>query len=423
MEETLEMSKKEIDRHAVLVQVQQKKLKQIEAAKILQISDRQIRNLLYELKIKGARGLISKKRGKRSNCAKPAEFKRKVLSLVASKYEGFGPTFASEKLEELNGIQVHHETLRQWMIEGGIWNAKEKKRKIHPPREKRACFGELIQVDGSHHHWFGPDMPKATLLVFIDDATSKVTALHFCEQETLKDYFRALDYHLKEYGLPRDIYSDRLKVFNGEKNLSQFQCALKKLEVGSILARSPQAKGRVERANRTLQDRLLKEMALRDIKTIEEANRYLPEYLKVHNKKFSMEPASPFNAHRPLEKGLDLERILCRFEERTLSKDYTFDFHNRSYIIMDRSVLRRPKGVKIEVRVTGRGAMRVFLKDKELEFRALSEIYEKILEREEPIKWESRAKETVGRDHPWRRFKIGKETVRRSKERGIAAAL
>ncbi len=417
MEEMITMSKKEVDRCAVLEQVRKRQLKQCEAAEILDITDRHIRNLLTAYKNEGARGLISKKRGRPSNNQKPKELKKKVLSLIQSKYEGFGPTFASEKFEELDGIQINSETLRLWMIESNIWIPRESRRNAHPPRKRRACFGELIQVDGSHHRWFGPDGPMVTLLVFIDDATSKVTALHFCEQETLDDYFKTLEVHLKQYGIPRGIYSDRLKVFNGEKQLSQFQQALCSLEIESILAQSAEAKGRVERVNRTLQDRLVKELMLRGITTIEEANKFLSEYLSKHNAKFSKEPASIFDAHRPLEKDHDVERLLCKREERTLSKDYIFQFHNRCYKIKEVPEIRRPKGRKVEVRLTRNGKMRVFLESLELEFCDLEGItaptQAPIMDRTEVLHWKPKKSRCVPRTHPWkdrfRREKVKKE--------------
>lgn len=170
------MSRKELDRFAVLEQVRKKQLKQREAAKILGISDRQIRNLLVSVKAGGVKGVISKKRGQPSNNQKPKELREKVLSLVKSKYERFGPTFASEKLEELDDFKVNPETLRLWMTRAKIWLPKQSKRKTHPPRRRRACFGELIQVHGSHHRWFGTDGPMVTLLVFIDDATSNTNS-------------------------------------------------------------------------------------------------------------------------------------------------------------------------------------------------------------------------------------------------------
>ncbi|MGA8165253.1 MAG: ISNCY family transposase [Waddliaceae bacterium] len=395
---------------AVLEQVRNKKLKQRQAAEILGISDRQVRNLLAVVKVRGVKGLISKKRGLPSNNQKPNKLKEDVLSLLQSKYEGFGPTFASKKLEELDNIKVHAETLRLWMISSKLWIPKQKNIKTHPSRERRACFGELIQVDGSRHRWFGMDGPAVTLLVFIDDATSKVTTLRFCNQETLNDYFKTLETHLKRYGIPRGIYTDRLKVFNGEKQLSQFQQALHSLGVESILAYFPEAKGRVERVNRTLQDRLVKELALRGIKTIDEANEYLPKYLEVHNEKFPVEPASSFDAHRPLEKDYDLERLLCRREERTLSKDYVFQFHNRFYKINETPEIKKPKGRKIEVRITRKGKIRAFLGPIELKFSPLDEIIQpSVMTREEVLFWKPKNHKPVPSSHPWKRgFTRGK---------------
>lgn len=274
-------------------------------------------------------------------------------------------------------------------------------------------------MDGSHHRWFGPDKPMATLLVFIDDATSKVTALHFCEQETLNDYFATLETHLKRYGIPRGIYSDRLKVFNGEKQLSQFQQALRSIGTESILAWSAEAKGRVERVNRTLQDRLVKELALRGITTIDAANEYLPEYLVVHNKKFPVKPEESFDAHRPLEKDHDLERLLCRREERTLSKDYVFQFHNRHYKINEVPEIRRPKGRKIEVKHTRNGKMRVFLGSIELKFFPLDEVRSPapVMAREEVLKWKPKEHKSVSRHHPWKK-KLLRQNIREAQLQG-----
>lgn len=420
MEEILAMSTKEIDRFTILKQVLEKKLTQIGASKLLGISDRQVRNLLSAVKSKGAEGVISRRRGQPGNNRKPQALKERALVLVKTKYLDFGPTFASEKLEELDGVKICPETLRRWMIEAKMWILKQKKRKTHPPRARRTCFGELIQVDGSHHRWFGPDGPMVTLLVFIDDATSKVTALYFCKQETLDDYFSTLEKHLKQYGIPRGIYSDKLRVFEGGKHLSHFQQALASLQIESILAESPQAKGRVERVNRTLQDRFLKELSLRGITTIEEANKYAVKYLKAHNTKFSIEPVSDVDAHRPLEKDHDLDRLLCRREERTLSKDFVFQFHNRFYKINEIPEIRRPKGRKVEVRLTRAGKLMVFLGDKKLGVRALDEIVEKspTMTRNEVLSWNPRRQRCVRNDHPWKQAYM-REKIRKGQLAGF----
>ncbi len=410
MEGTIEMSEKELDRFNILQQVQLKQLTQVAAAKILGISERQVRNLLRKFEKYGVESLISKKRGFPSNNQKPLKVKALVMKLMKSKYTGFGPTFAAEKLAELEGIHVSAETLRLWMIRGNLWlHRLQRKKKKHLPRDRRECFGELIQVDGSHHRWFGDDNPKANLIVFVDDATSKLTGLHFSPTETLDAYFTTLEGHLKKYGRPRAIYSDKCSVFSSNHgNLhkpTQMQRALKELDVELILANSPQAKGRVERANRTLQDRLLKELKLRGITSLEEANKFTEEFIKTYNDKFSKEPAKSFNSHRPLE-GRDLDKTLSMQEIRTLKCDCTFQFNNKFYQVQGIGELRRVKGRKIEVRLTKKGKMRVFMGPQEVKFLPLDEIYEKpkSYSKKEVNQWKPKAKKAPSKRHPWKMY-------------------
>ena len=208
------------------------------------------------------------------------------------------------------------------MIQDHIWIPRKKRSRIYPLRPRRDYFGELVQIDASIHYWFEDRGNKCALIVFIDDATSKITSLFFCPTECLEGYFIALKNHILKYGRPIGLYSDRHAIFGGADCIhhAQFIRAIKELDIKSILARSPQAKGRVERANQTLQDRLVKEMRLRNINNIEDANRYLPEFIGTYNEKFSKEPRGQFDAHRPLDSGFDLERTLTRCEIRTLSK-------------------------------------------------------------------------------------------------------
>ena len=349
-EEVLEMTEKERDRLVILKRVSAGDLTQVEASKLLGVSDRQIRNLLRNLADYGDRGILSKRRGKEGNHRLPETIKQKALSVLSTQLSGFGPTLAAEKLEELWKIVLSKETVRQWMIESGLWQTKQKKIKQHKLRPRRACFGELIQVDGSHHRWFGPEHEMANLTVFIDDATGKLTALHFSETETLDAYFVAFNQHLGRYGRPRAIYTDRsaiAEVRQGD-SITQFQRALNQLDTELILANSAQAKGRVERANLTLQDRLVKELQLRGIKTIEEANRYLPEFMETHNKKFSRVPANDVDAHRSLE-GYDLSVILRVLEVRTLSKAGTFQYQNEHYEVKGLATTRSHKGRKVHI--------------------------------------------------------------------------
>jgi hypothetical protein len=405
------MSHKELDRYAVLSRVLGKELTQAEAAALLSIKERQIRYLLTDLKEKGPEGLISKHRGKRGNHRKTDAFRQRVLALSREQYEGFGPTFLKEKLQECHGLKLGTETLRLWMIEAGIWIPKQRRERHHVPRARREYFGELIQADGSHHRWFGEDGPMVNLCVFIDDATSRVTGLHFSEAETLESYFETLEQHLKKHGRFRALYVDRSSICRSPKEggITQFQRALKALDIELIYANSPQAKGRVERVNRTFQDRLLKELRLRGIKTIEEANQFAEEYLVQHNEKFSKKPMNDFDAHRPLD-GYDLERLLCRYEARTVLSSGIFQFNNTSYQIQGISELRRLKGKQVEIRLGRTGKMKVFLGDRELQVLPLDQVIEEHaleLSRKEVLCWNSRGRKTpVPAWHPWKNSHI-----------------
>jgi transposase len=384
--------------------VQEKKLSQKKAAELLKISDRQVRNLLDKIEDQGPKALVSKKRGKPSNRTIHSSVKQQVLSLIQTKYEDFGPTFIVEKLQQHHQINLSDETIRQWMSQINLWIPKKKRRKTHPLRKRRDCVGELIQIDGSHHAWFENRGPECVLLVFIDDATGQLTSLHFSEGESLEGYFAALKKQLLKHGRPRAFYSDHFSVFEGtvyKDNLTQFTRALKTLDIQLIKAHSPQAKGRVERANRTLQDRLLKEMRLKGISTIEEANEYAEEFIKIYNNKFSKEPASNFDAHRPLEPKFDLHRFLTRYEERTLTKDLVFQFHNTFYKILEPT--HWFKGQKVEIRRCMDGLMRVFLKDKQLKFNPLSEVEpDKFLDYSS-LEWNNpKGVKSQPSTHPWK---------------------
>lgn len=404
MEELLEMSDKELDRCYILQSLLDKKITQTKAAELLGLSTRQVRNLTKTLLLQGKKGIVSKKRGRPSNRRHCSVFREEVLSYAKDFYLDYSPKFIKDKLEEVQGITIPCQTLRNWLIEEELWEVKAwKVKKVHRSRARREHFGELIQADGSHHRWLGEDLPMCNLCVFVDDATSKITAMRFSEGETLDSYFETFEKHLQRYGRPRALYTDRAKVFKGEKNETHFQRALRLLDVESILAYSPQAKGRVERANRTLQDRLIKELELRDIKTMEEANKYLPEFIEGYNALFSKEPMNKLNAHRPLEEGSDLKRILTRYEERTLRKDFTFQIDNKFYKILEGKEIKRSAGRKVEVRLI-EGKIRVYLKGKELKCKPLSELYDggakypslRLIIPKDKKKW------VPGKEHPWK---------------------
>ena len=405
MEEVLEMSTKELERYDVLNGVKRRALTQVKAAELLGITDRQVRNLLTLIGSMGPSGLVSRKRGRPSNHKKPAALKHQILSIVREKYEDFGPSFAREKLAEVHNLNVSTETLRNWMIEAHLWVPGQRKVKTHPLRKRRDCFGEMIQVDGSHEFWFEERGERCVLIVFVDDATGKITSLYFSKGESLDGYFKAMEKHIKHYGKPMSIYSDRFSVFDSpvEGNLTQFKRALGTLGIKSILANSPQAKGRVERINRTLQDRLIKEMRLKGINTIEAANEYVDKFIEIFNRQFSKEPASQFDAHRPLEMEVDLTRVLSRYEERTLTKDAVFQFHNTFYKIVEVPENTMLRGKKIEVRV-GKKTVRVFLGDKELKVLPIEAVREKTFVQQAfaELQWKERVFLAPSAAHPWK---------------------
>lgn len=402
------MSRKELDRYSLLSQVMAKQLNQARAAQLLGLSDRQVRNLLRAIKFDGPQGIVSKKRGKPSNRAVKAKFKNQVMALVREKYPDFGPTFACEKLLECHNITLSNESLRKWMIQDNLWVPRKSKHRSHPLRPRRHYFGELIQIDASSHLWFEDRAGKCALIVFIDDATSRITSLYFCPVECLQGYFSALKNHLVKYGRPRGLYSDRHSIFGGSDKIhhAQFIRAIKELDIESILARSPQAKGRVERVNGVLQDRLVKEMRLRSINNIEDANRYLPSFMEAYNEKFSKEPRGQFDAHRPLASGCDLERILTRCEARTVTKDLCISYNSKLYKIVEPEMVNRLKRQKIEVREKVDGTLRMFYKDKELKYVALNEFYEDkiVVDSKGKMIWEPSEVYHPGTSHPWKKY-------------------
>ncbi|GEN61546.1 hypothetical protein ANI02nite_34300 [Acetobacter nitrogenifigens DSM 23921 = NBRC 105050] len=270
------------------------------AADLLGITTRQTRRLLERMRHDGAGALAHRSRGRTPNNVTPPALREHVLTLVRTQYAGFGPTLASEKLVERDGVQVSRETLRKWMRDDGIWLTRSQRKSFHQSRIRRERFGELVQIDGSEHRWFGPDRPSCTLLVFIDDATSRLMTLLFVPSESTDSYFEALELYLEAYGRPTAFYSDKHSIFRvaktdavGGQTLTQFGRALAELNVEMMCANSSQAKGRVERANRTLQDRLVKELALEGLTTMDQANAFLPGFVARFNAKFSVPPARP----------------------------------------------------------------------------------------------------------------------------------
>ena len=343
------MSKKEINQVEIFEKLKRREIKQEKAARILGLSIRQVKRKLRRYKLDGTESLTHQARGRVSNNKMDQEVIDKAIDKINEKYRDFGPTLAHEKLIEDHGFNLSLSLIRREMIEMGIW--KPKKRRIahtHPLRERRACFGEMSQLDGSPDDWFEGRAPGCNLNVIIDDATNIVVA-RFSKAETTQNYFRLVEIYFLLYGLPLAFYVDRHSIFkvntptnldNKKPNnydeyegLTQFGRACKQLSIELIFANTPQAKGRVERINRTFQDRLKKEMRLENISSIQEANKFLPLFLKKFNKKFWVKPKMNVNMHRKLPKNINLEKILSTQERRILSKNLTFQCNNIIYQI------------------------------------------------------------------------------------------
>ena len=341
MDHLLEMSAKELNRLEVMQRLSEKRLSQREAGWILDLGVRQIKRLLKTYRQRGAAGFVSKHRGRKGNHRLPEEVKKRALNLLKTKYQGFGPTLAHEKLVEKEKLKLSDESVRQLMMAEGLWKPrKAKKVAVHQLRERRACFGELVQIDGSPHDWFEGRAEPCVLLVFIDDATGQLVQLRFVESESFFSYCQAAESYFRQSGKPVAFYSDKNSIFRvnipsvgiGDA-LTQFGRAMLELDIQILCANSPQAKGRVERVIQTLQDRLPKEMRLRGISNMAQGNAYLPEFLLDFNIRFGEEPRSSVDAHRPLTPKDDLARILAWQETRCLSKNLTLQFYKTVYQI------------------------------------------------------------------------------------------
>lgn len=329
------MSHKEVQRLEVLQRVQRRELDQAQAGRLLGVSVRQIKRLCRRLRDEGAAGLVSRRRGRPSNRRiDPAERDR-CMALLRERYADFGPLLAHEYLQRGHGLGCSVETLRGWMIQAGLWQARRRRSKrVHSPRARRPCLGELVQIDGSHHDWFEGRAAKCCLIAFIDDATGRVLQARLFEQETTRGYLALLHALVQRCGAPLAPYSDRHSIFTKadpeDPRPTQFERALLQLDIESICAHSPQAKGRVERLFQTLQDRLCKAMRLQGIDTIEQANSWLPEYLREHNRRFARSPQQPEDLHRPwLGSAQALADICSLHHQRQLSAQGACKFEGR----------------------------------------------------------------------------------------------
>jgi transposase len=407
--ELLTMSEKEVNRLEVIQRVGERRLKQKAAAELLGVSERQVKRLVGRYRQVGAAGLVSKRRGKPSN-HQMAEGKRKeVLDLLKGKYKGFGPTLACEKLVEQEGLRISDESVRQIMLAEGLWKAKKaRKVEVHQMRERRASNGELEQMDGTDHDWFEGRGERCTLLVMIDDASGQLGALSFVEEESFFGYCGLLRQYLAGHGRPAGLYTDKHGIFRvnmpnagSGDNLTQFGRAMQELDIPILCANTPQAKGRVERVNQTLQDRLVKEMRLRKINNMQEGNAYLPEFIADFNARFAVQPRSSVDAHRPLLPHQNLDRILTWQEPRLLSKNLTVQFRNVVYQIQTNRPAYALHKTSVTVCQNAHGKVTILYKSEELTYT----LFRKQKRQAEVVtsKQVARKPWRPAKDHPWRR--------------------
>jgi transposase len=376
-------------------------------ATMLGLSERQVRRLVKDVREQGDRGIIHALRGRPSNRRIPEGTRMLALSLYHARYPDFGPTLATEKLSECDGIKISDETLRRWLIEEGLWKKRRKRSSYRQWRPRKECFGQMVQMDGSHHDWLEGRGPELVLMAYIDDATNR-TYGRFYDYEGTMPAMDSFKRYVRTYGLPLSVYLDRHTTYKsprkltewdeveGTEFLSQFERALKELGVEVIHALSPQAKGRIERLFGVLQDRMVKEMRLEGIKTKEEANVFLKEYLPRYNERFGVCPANEADVHVTLPRQVDLNRYLCVKKQRTIRNDNTIALDGRLYQLEGQG----GKEVVVEERLDGSMLMiskGVSLKYKEITERSPKEVVPKTDARKfnRPLK--------PAKDHPWKR--------------------
>ncbi|QET03932.1 ISNCY family transposase (plasmid) [Cupriavidus pauculus] len=355
--DTITMSMQELDRCKVIEAVVRDGLMVWRAAEKLGISRRQIERLAQRYREDGPRGLLSRKWGQAGHRQLPPGLESRARGLIRDTYADFGPTLAAEKLRERHGLDLSTSCVRRIMIDAGFWVPRKlRPPKVHQPRNRRACLGELVQIDGSDHAWFEDRAPACTLLVYVDDATGRLMQLLFVPTESTLAYFTATRGYVEQHGKPVAFYSDKASIFRTNRQqtpegrgYTQFGRALFELNIDILCANTSQAKGRVERMNGTLQDRLVKELRLRGISSMADANAYVPMFIADFNTRFAKVPRSDFDAHRPLRGDEDLARIFCWREWRKVSQSLTLQYDKVMFLLEDRPAHRHLAHRYIEV--------------------------------------------------------------------------
>ncbi len=355
-QDRITMSTREIERLKIIYKVMEKRLTQVKAGELMRVTDRQVRRMLQKVREKGERGMVHGNRGKASPRKIPKDQEERIIALVGKRYSDFGPTFAAEKLRECEGVEIGREKLRQWMVAHGLWRVRSKGGRIYQWRERKPHMGEMVQMDGSKHDWLEGRGPKLVLMGYIDDATNRFFG-RFYPFEGVYSAMDSFRRYIERNGIPHSVYLDRHSTYKttrepnreealkGERAKTQFARALTELGVKVIYAHSPQAKGRIERGFGTLQDRLIKEMRLADIRTIEQANAFLGRYFARFNQRFARAPLAQEDLHRPVPNALPLDEIFCIKDYRSIARDYTVCWKHRLFRIHKPSITMRKQWV------------------------------------------------------------------------------
>ena len=424
-EGSLLMSRKERKRLAVLAQVKSGELKLVTAGEVMGVTYRQAKRVWRRYRAEGDAGLVHRSRGRPSPRRKPLVLRQRVLARYEQRYPDFGPTLAAEYLAG-EGWSVDHETLRRWLIAQGTRSVRRRGQRHRAWRERRACYGMMVQLDGSHHDWFEGRRAKAVLMVMVDDATNEVWA-QFFEEETTRASYDVFEGWVREPGLPQSLYVDRDSIYRcegvgsvaeqlaGKEPQTQFGRAMEQLGVELILANSPQAKGRVERTNGVLQDRLVKALRLERISEVGRANEYLAKtFLPALNRRFRREAASPADVHRGVPRNLD--EVLSWEEERVVQRDWTVVCGGRWHQVERGHEPLSLAGKKVVVRTLRDGRVQLVHQGKKLRWRALPERPQRRVVKPKARKPRAVLKPTA--KHPWRQLGVG---VGREYWRGVKA--
>lgn len=375
------MSKRELNRLDVLARLDSDKLTVLAAASLMNVTPRQTYRLLSRYREGGASAITNQRRGRPSNNRLSDEVQDHAIALVRQLYPDFGPTLAAEKLEERHDLKVSRETLRNWMRQAGIWVSRPERKRIQQPRYRREHVGELVQIDGSEHRWFEDRAAPCTLLVFVDDATSRLMELRFVASESTFAYFEALKAYLGRHGKPVAFYSDKHSIFRvsnenavSGNGMTQFGRALSELNIEILCANTSQAKGRVERAHHTLQDRLVKELRLASISTIDAANAFLPGFVAHYNARFAKPPAHDKDLHRLLDPRQDLDQILCWREQRKVSHQLVVNYNQMKLTLKPQGLAIRLRGKMVEIYDFPDGRLEVRWKGRSLPYTAFDKL-------------------------------------------------